>query len=116
VGGIGRVFDFTLEYMNDRYASGRPISSYQALKHRVADPLLILESARACCDAAVAAFDGCRADASTEASVAKAYVEEFTPLWRNALGGGLRWRHKLTLCGSHATHKQCEYRQDPAHF
>jgi alkylation response protein AidB-like acyl-CoA dehydrogenase len=76
VGGLGRVFDFTLEYMNDRYAFGRPISSYQALKHRVADVLLMLETARACCDAAVAAFDGGGADAATEASVAKAYVAD----------------------------------------
>ena len=57
VGGLDRVFEFTLDYMNDRYAFGRPISSYQALKHRVADLLLHLESAKACCDAAVAAFD-----------------------------------------------------------
>jgi alkylation response protein AidB-like acyl-CoA dehydrogenase len=76
VGGLGRVFDFTLEYMNDRYAFGRPIASYQALKHRVADLLLMLESARACCDAAVAAFDGGGADVATEASVAKAYVAD----------------------------------------
>ena len=44
VGGLDRVFEFTLEYMGDRFAFGRPIASYQALKHRVADLLLALET------------------------------------------------------------------------
>ncbi len=76
VGGLDRVFQFTLEYMNDRYAFGRPIASYQALKHRVADLLLHLEAAKGCVDAAVAAFDAGRDDAALEASVCKAYVAD----------------------------------------
>jgi alkylation response protein AidB-like acyl-CoA dehydrogenase len=74
VGGLDRVLEFTLEYMGDRYAFGRPISSYQALKHRIADLVLMLESAKGCVDAAIASFDQGSDDAALEASVAKAYV------------------------------------------
>jgi alkylation response protein AidB-like acyl-CoA dehydrogenase len=74
VGALDRVFEFTLEYMNDRYAFGRPISSFQALKHRVADLLLMLETAKGCVDAAVQAIDDRTARAGVEASVAKANV------------------------------------------
>jgi alkylation response protein AidB-like acyl-CoA dehydrogenase len=72
-GGLDRVFEFTLEYMHDRFAFGRPIASYQALKHRVADLLLQLETAKACVTAAADAFDDGAADAAIEASVAKAH-------------------------------------------
>lgn len=45
VGTLDEVFSWTLEYMQDRYAFGRPISSYQSLKHRVADHKVWLEAA-----------------------------------------------------------------------
>ena len=43
VGAADRVFEFTIEYAQDRYAFGRPIASFQALKHRIADMLVWLE-------------------------------------------------------------------------
>src|SRR5205823_7164390 len=42
-GVIDRVFAMTLEYLGDRYSFGRPLSSYQALKHRLADDKMWLE-------------------------------------------------------------------------
>ena len=36
-GVVDRVLAFTLEYSFDRYSFGRPLASYQALKHRFAD-------------------------------------------------------------------------------
>ena len=60
----------TLEYVKDRKLR-RPIGSYQALKHRLADMLLWLESAKA---VTVAALDAVESDAAhaEAASVAKA--------------------------------------------
>ncbi len=55
VGAMDSVFESTLAYMGERYAFGRPIASFQALKHRIADMLLQLESAKATTDAAAAA-------------------------------------------------------------
>ena len=37
VGAVDRVLEFTIDYARDRIAFGRPIASYQALKHRFAD-------------------------------------------------------------------------------
>ena len=47
VGAIDRVFAFTLEYAEDRYSFGRPLVSYQALKHRFADMKMWLEASHA---------------------------------------------------------------------
>lgn len=47
LGGADAVFAMTREFMNIRQAFGRPISSYQALKHRAADIYTVIELARA---------------------------------------------------------------------
>ncbi len=47
IGGAQRLFESTIEYMNIRYQFGRPIGSFQGLKHRCADLLLELEWAKA---------------------------------------------------------------------
>jgi acyl-CoA dehydrogenase len=46
LGGADAVFGMTREYMDIRQAFGKPISSYQALKHRMADLYTALELAR----------------------------------------------------------------------
>jgi len=45
VGGARRIFDVTVEYLKTRIQFGRPIGSFQALKHMAADLLLEVESA-----------------------------------------------------------------------
>jgi alkylation response protein AidB-like acyl-CoA dehydrogenase len=108
VGGLDRVLEFTLEYMHDRFAFGRPISSYQALKHRVADLLLVLESAKGCVDAAVRACDDQSDDAAVQASVAKVYVgQNAMHLVQECMQfhGGLpvTWEHDIHLYLRRAT-------------
>ena len=44
-GGVKRIFDITVEYLQTRYQFGRQIGSYQALKHIAADLLIEVESA-----------------------------------------------------------------------
>jgi alkylation response protein AidB-like acyl-CoA dehydrogenase len=79
-GAVGELFDRTVDYAKYRYAFGRPIGAYQALKHRFADMLQRLEFARAIADSAALAFDRAHvcADGSAEAHelarIAKAYV------------------------------------------
>jgi alkylation response protein AidB-like acyl-CoA dehydrogenase len=75
-GAAGEMFHRTVEYAKHRYAFGRPIGAYQALKHRFADMLQRLEFARAIADAAAAAFDRGDAEAGELARVAKAYVPD----------------------------------------
>jgi alkylation response protein AidB-like acyl-CoA dehydrogenase len=99
VGTTDRAFEMTLSYVKDRKAFGRPIGSYQALKHRLADMLLWLESSKAAAAAAAQAveFD---INASQAASLAKAYIGDRCPvIVRECLqmhgGIGFTWEHDL---------------------
>ncbi len=75
-GAAGELFEQTIEYAKSRYAFGRPIGAYQAIKHRIADLLQRLEFARAIADAAALAFDKQQPDAHELATIAKAYVPD----------------------------------------
>lgn len=46
VGGADRALEITREFCLGRYAFGRPIASFQALKHRLADVYVAIELAR----------------------------------------------------------------------
>lgn len=99
VGATDRAFEMTLQYVKDRKSFGRPIGSYQALKHRLVDMLLWLESSKAATLAALKAvqFD---VDASHAASLAKSYVGDRCPvIVRECLqmhgGIGFTWEHDL---------------------
>jgi len=103
VGALDALFDMTLAYAKDRKAFGRPIGSFQALKHRLADMLLWLESSKAAAVAAAHAADAGNGAASDElASVAKCYIGERGPeIARDCLqihgGIGFTWEHDLHL-------------------
>jgi alkylation response protein AidB-like acyl-CoA dehydrogenase len=101
VGATDAIFDITVQYTKDRKAFGRPIGSYQALKHRMADMLLWLESSKAITDAAVKAVQF-EVDAAHSASRAKVYVAEHCPvIVRECLqlhgGIGFTWEHDIHL-------------------
>jgi len=102
VGAASRVFDFTLEYASDRIAFGRPIGSYQALKHRFADMKTWLEGCLATSVAAAKAVAADAPDAAELVSVAKAYVGDRTPaIVQDCVqlhgGIGVTWEHDLHL-------------------
>jgi alkylation response protein AidB-like acyl-CoA dehydrogenase len=46
IGGAQRAFEMTREFCLGRYAFGRPIASFQAIKHRLADLYVAIELAR----------------------------------------------------------------------
>ena len=102
VGAAERVFEFTVAYAFDRYSFGRPLASYQALKHRYADLKLWLESAQAITVDATRAVQAGAPDAAEVARVAKAYVAERCPeLIQECVqlhgGIGVTWDHDLHL-------------------
>ena len=68
VGGAERILELTVQYTKDRVQFGRPIGSFQALKHRMADLHVLAEAARS---ASFAAVHG-----TVAPSVAKAYCSE----------------------------------------
>ena len=102
VGAVDRMFGLTLEYSFDRYSFGRPLASYQALKHRFADMKLWLEACQATAAAAARAVDS-RSDRAPElVSVAKSYIGDHAPaILQDCVqlhgGIGVTWDHDLHL-------------------
>ncbi|NUP52443.1 MAG: acyl-CoA/acyl-ACP dehydrogenase [Catenulispora sp.] len=114
VGAAQRAFDLTLAYAKQRVQFGRPIGSFQAVKHRLADLYLLVESARsASYAAAFAAFAASTASAATAppatltelriaASRAKSYCSEaLSTITGEAIqlhgGIGITWEHPIHL-------------------
>ena len=77
VGAMQTAFDLTVEWAFDRYSFGRPLASYQELKHRFADMLSWLEASHAVSDAATSALASGSADAAELLSVAKAFIGDY---------------------------------------
>jgi alkylation response protein AidB-like acyl-CoA dehydrogenase len=76
VGGAQRCLDLSVAYAKERVQFGRPIGSFQAIKHQCADMLLLVESARsAAYHAACVAADGGK-DLAVAASLARAWCSD----------------------------------------
>ncbi|MGV0067666.1 acyl-CoA dehydrogenase family protein [Mycobacterium colombiense] len=75
VGACERILEIATEYARTREQFGRPIGSFQAIKHRCADMLVELEFARSASQAAVEWADG-GGDDSWRVSMAKAVCSE----------------------------------------
>ena len=74
VGAMHRAFDMTLKWTFERYSFGRPLGSYQEIKHRVADMRTQLEASAAVTARAAYAVGTESSTASRWASAAKAYT------------------------------------------
>jgi alkylation response protein AidB-like acyl-CoA dehydrogenase len=102
VGAIFRVFEFTVQWAFDRYTFGRPLASYQALKHRFADMKTWAEGCAAISLAAARAVQAGSPDAATLVSSAKSYVGGKAPqIVQDCVqmhgGIGVTWEHDLHL-------------------
>lgn len=102
VGVLQTVFDFTAQWALDRHTFGRPLASYQALKHKFADMKLWLEACRATAWAAVDDVAARAPQASLSASIASSYVGEMAGQVVQACvqmhgGIGVTWEHDLHL-------------------
>jgi len=102
VGAIDHILALTLEYAFDRYSFGRPLASYQALKHRFADLKLWTEASLATAGAAADAVDGRTEKAYELVSVAKSYIGDHAPaILQDCVqlhgGIGVTWDHDLHL-------------------
>ena len=76
VGGARRLLDSSVEYAKVREQFGRPIGSFQAIKHKCADMLVEVEASTSAAYAAGAALDERSPESALLASLAKAYCSE----------------------------------------
>jgi alkylation response protein AidB-like acyl-CoA dehydrogenase len=96
IGAAERCLELTVEYTKQRVQFGRPIGSFQALKHRMADLYVAISAARAVVDDAVAD------PSSTTAALARvAATEAFDAVAAEAIqmhgGIAITWEHDIQL-------------------
>jgi alkylation response protein AidB-like acyl-CoA dehydrogenase len=102
VGTMGRLFELALDYAKSRIAFGRPIGSFQAIKHLLVDASLGLEMSRAMCEAAAEAVDAGQSEAAEVLSMAKAFVAKSGVdlahvAWQVFGGISYMWQHDFHL-------------------
>jgi alkylation response protein AidB-like acyl-CoA dehydrogenase len=101
-GGAQKVLDMTVEYAKIRQAFGRPIGSYQGVKHKAADMLVDVENSKSITYYAAWALDEGVAEGPLAVSMAKAYVSD---AYRRVSAAGIQlhggigftWEHDLHL-------------------
>ncbi|TFV59969.1 acyl-CoA dehydrogenase [Mycobacterium sp. PS03-16] len=96
IGAATRCLELTVEYTKDRVQFGRPIGSFQALKHRMADLYVKVQSAKAVVDealgdptpvsAAMARFSACEAFTAVAAEAVQMHG-----------GIAITWEHDIQL-------------------
>ena len=101
-GGAQKVLDMTVEYAKIRQAFGRPIGSYQGVKHKAADMLVDVENSKSITYYAAWALDEDVTEGPLATSMAKAYVSD---AYRRVSAAGIQlhggigftWEHDLHL-------------------
>ena len=102
VGGAQKVLDMSVEYAKVRVQFGRPIGSFQAIKHKCADMLLEVESGKSAAYYAAWAAAEDNDELPVAASLAKAYCSDayFHAASENIQihgGIGFTWEHDAHL-------------------
>jgi alkylation response protein AidB-like acyl-CoA dehydrogenase len=100
LGSASRALDMAVEYAKDRVQFGRPIGSFQAVKHRCADMLVDVEGMRSTVYWAAWCIGAQDGDASVAATTAKIWCGDASKrVMASALqvhgGIGFTWEHDL---------------------
>ncbi|WP_293235610.1 acyl-CoA dehydrogenase family protein [Mycolicibacterium sp.] len=108
VGGAQHMLDVAVQYAKDRLQFGRPIGSFQAVKHRLADMMVDLEHARSTAYHAVWALadgtdDPALASSIAQASCSAAFSRVATDAIQTLGGIGFTWEHQAHLYFKRAT-------------
>ena len=102
VGGAQRVLEMSVDYAKARVQFGRPIGTFQAIKHRCADMLLLVEASRVAAEDAAARAPEEPGGEWRAAAIAKSYAcDAYAKVTADALqlhgGIGYTWEHDLHL-------------------
>ena len=120
LGVAQRMLDITVEYAKTREQFGRPIGSFQAVKHRCADMFVAVTTARIALAEALDAYDTAPDDATAAVSRAKAYTcdaaAQVTEDGVDLHGGiGFTWEHDAHLLLKRARLDQALYGDSRTH-
>ena len=96
-----RVIELTVQYAKDREQVGRPIGSFQAVKHRCADMLVDVEGLRSAAYYAAWAVGARDPEASAAASAAKVWCSDAA---RRVMASGLQVHGGIGFTWEHALH------------
>ncbi|MFD0855312.1 acyl-CoA dehydrogenase family protein, partial [Actinomadura adrarensis] len=102
LGGARRALEMTVDYIKVRHQFGRPIGSFQAIKHRCADMFVLVESARSAVLNAAEVADERPEELPRAAALAKAYCSDaFFQVAGETIqmhgGIGFTWEHDAHL-------------------
>jgi alkylation response protein AidB-like acyl-CoA dehydrogenase len=102
VGGAGRVLEQAVDYAKTRFQFGRAIGSFQAVKHKCADMLVLVEQARAVAYHATETAVSTPPELRVAASLAKAFCSAaYTRVAGENIqihgGIGFTWEHSAHL-------------------
>jgi alkylation response protein AidB-like acyl-CoA dehydrogenase len=102
LGGAEHVLEMTTAYLKERTQFGRPIGSFQALKHRLADMMIAVEAAKSAAWYAACVAQERREELAEAAAIAKSYCcDAFFDCAANAIqlhgGIGFTWEHEAHL-------------------
>jgi len=101
VGGAQRVMEMCADYASHRVQFGRPIGTFQAIKHKCADMLILVEASRAAAEEAARTSPSLPGP-STSAAVAKSYAgDAYARIASEGIqlhgGVGFTWEHDIHL-------------------
>jgi alkylation response protein AidB-like acyl-CoA dehydrogenase len=101
-GAARALTEMSVQYAKERVTWGRPIASYQAIKHKCADMLVAVEGCEVVTRWAALAVDAHDPDAATAVAIAKAYVGDAASMVagesQQIHGGiGFTWEHDVHL-------------------
>ena len=119
--GVGqRALDMSVAYANERTQFGRPIGSFQAIKHKCVDIMVAVETARSLAYYAAWAVGEDADDAGSAAAMAKAYCGEMAKTVTSEAiqvhgGVGFTWEHDLHLYYRRALAADAAFGAAPAH-
>jgi alkylation response protein AidB-like acyl-CoA dehydrogenase len=114
VGGAQRVLEMSVNYAKERVQFGRPIGSFQAIKHKCAEMMLQVESAKSAAYYAAWAVDEDVPEVPLAVSMAKAYCSD---AYRYTAGEGIQvhggigftWEHDMHLYFKRAKYCECTF-------
>ncbi|MGH7813649.1 MAG: acyl-CoA dehydrogenase family protein [Candidatus Binataceae bacterium] len=120
VGTAQRALEMSIEYAKTRVQFGKPIGSFQAVKHKCVDMMVAVENARSLAYYAAWTVDTNNPEAATAVPMAKAYASDMAKnVTSDAIqvhgGIGFTWEHDMHLFHRRALAGEANFGNAPAH-